>query len=269
MKKRITFLIVAFLFLCRISFGDIIMDNVHYVEKCVKITNLADYPDVAFLGFVPRSARSSDTYLISSSQCLTKGYKYNDFNVFAVNKTYLEGKDLKKIDLPSDSNAISSNVYLEILGYYVHDSIRISGVEQYYQVIGFSNTSVVLHKWKEVTKYNNRTPDLIKTFAYEGDVSKLSQKLPVGANYPAKQNIIEVYPNPTDKNVHFRIRSSYMGPVPLEIVTMGGEVVKSSSIYKAGIIVDYDVPVAHIAKGTYLVNVKFGNTVESQKIVIQ
>lgn len=269
MKKRITFLLVVFLFLGRISYGDIIIDNAHYVEKCVKITNLADYPEVALLGFVPPSAMSYDTYLISSSQCLTKGYKFNDFNVFAVSKAYLEGKDIKKIDLPRDPNAIRSNIHIEVFGGYVHDSIPISGVEQYYKIIGFSDMSVILHKWKEVTKYNNGTQDSTKTFAYEGEVSQLSQKLTVGINGLQNRHSIELYPNPADKNFHLRINSKYLGAVPVEIVTMGGKMVKSFTINKNGLIVDYDVPVGNIAKGTYLVNLKFGKNVESRKIVIK
>ena len=33
-------------------YDDIIPENSHFVEKCVKITNLNDYPDVSLIGYI-------------------------------------------------------------------------------------------------------------------------------------------------------------------------------------------------------------------------
>lgn len=269
MKKRIIFLLVVLLVLSKISYGDVIPGYFHTIVKCVKITNVDDYPDVSLLGFIPPGSIYWDSYVVTSSQCLTRGYFPVDFNIFAVNKSYLIGKDIKKLDLPKDPNAIQANIHIDPLGYHVNDSIHISSIEEYYKIVGFSETSVILHKWKEVTKFNDGTPDSTKTFAYEGEVSQLSQKLTVGINPLQSHSSIELYPNPAHKNFHVRINNKYLGAVPVDLVSQGGKIVKSITISKTGLIVDYDVPVGNLAKGTYFVNLKFGKNVESRKIVIK
>ena len=269
MKKQIIFLVLVFLLMSRISYGDVIPDHSHYVTKCVKIINIDDYPDVSLVGFIHPWSMGFGTYLISSSVCLDKGYRFNDFNVYAVNKAYLTGKDINQMDLPKDPNAMLAYPKIEPYCGYVNDSLPISGLEQYYKIVGFSNTKVVLYLWKEVTKFNDGKPDLTKTYTYDGEISLLSQKITVGINSLQNHPGIELYPNPAQKNFHVKINNSYLGTVPLELVTMGGKVVKSMNLNKSGIILDSELQIANIAKGAYLVNLKFGKIVESRKIVIK
>ena len=243
--------------------------NSHYVTKCVKITNLDNYPDVSIIGFILDVGMSYDTYLITSSECLTKGYRFNDFKVFAINREYLVGKDILKIDFPKDPNALASNIAIEPNADYVDDSNPITAIEQYYKIVGFSKTNVVLYLLKEVTKFNDGKPDLTKTYTYDGEISLLSQKITVGINSLQNYPGIELYPNPAQKNFHVKINNSYLGTVPLELVTMGGKVVKSMNLNKSGIILDSELQIANIDKGAYLVNLKFGKIVESRKIVIK
>ena len=108
MKKLIYLLVLIPFLLSKICFGDVIVVGIHYVEKCVKITNIDDYPEVSLLGFTPGPVKY-DTYIISSTKCLSTGYKGNFFYIYAVNKAYLEGKNLQKLDLLKDINAIKSN----------------------------------------------------------------------------------------------------------------------------------------------------------------
>lgn len=269
MKKLIYLLVLIPFLLSKTCFGDVIIGNVHYVEKCVKITNIDDYPEVSLLGFIPPSSAPYDTYIINSSQCLTKGYKYNDFNVFAINKEYLIGKDIKKIDLPRDPNAISSNLHIELYGGYLNDSIPISGIEQYYKIVGFTATSIVLHKWKEVNKFNNGKPDSTSTYTYDGEISELYQKIQTGIHSYQSSSNIELYPNPAKKIIHFKLIGNDQGIVPIEIVTLNGKVVKSLTLRKNGILLEYDIPLENIRSGAYLVNIKLGAKVESRKIVIK
>lgn len=253
----------------KLSYGDVINIGEHYVQKCVMITNIDDYPEVSLLGFVPTGVINYDTYVISSSQCLTKGYKYNDFNVFAVSKEYLAGKDIKKLDLPRDNNAIPSNIRIEPFGGYLNDSIPISATEQYYKIIGFTANSLVLFKWKEVNKFNNGKPDSTKTYDYEGDLSKLYQNLQVGIHSNRYLTSIELYPNPAQKNFHLKINNLYQGSVPIELVTMDGKIVKSLTLSKTGSVLDYDIRVENFDKGAYFLRLMFGEKVEFKKIIIK
>ena len=269
MEKLICLLVLIPFLISKTCFGDVIVVNVHFVEKCVKITNVDDYPDVALLGYPHPGAMNYDTYFISSSECLIKSYTYNDFYIFAINKEYLTGKDIKKIDLPKDPNALPSNIHIIPNGDYVNDSIPISGIEQYYKIAGFSSTSVIFYKWKEITKFNNGKPDSTSTYTYDGDLSKLYQNLQVGIHsnqYPAS---IELYPNPAQKIVHLKINNAYQGKVTLEMTTLGGKTVRYLNLVKAGLILDYDIHIENLAKETYLVNLRFGPRVESRKIIIK
>ena len=269
MKKHIIFLVFVLVLMNKTGYCDVIEINTHYVDKCVKITNIDDYPEVSLLGFIPPSAAPYDTYVINSIDCLTKGYKYNNFNIYAVKKEYLIGKDIKKIDLPRDPNASPNNIHIELYGGYINDSISISSIEQYYKIVGYTTTSVVLYKWKEVNKFNNGKPDSTSTYTYQGDSSQLYQKIQTSINSNQYQSSIELYPNPAQKIVHLKINNTYQGKVTLEMTNIGGRTIKFLNLVKTGLILDYDIPIGNLAKEAYLVNIKFGNRVESRKIVIK
>ncbi|MFH6994631.1 hypothetical protein [Flavobacterium sp. FlaQc-48] len=49
--KKLLFL-VPFLLFFQASYCDVVPLNSHYYEKCVKIINIDDFPDYAFIGFV-------------------------------------------------------------------------------------------------------------------------------------------------------------------------------------------------------------------------
>jgi len=268
MKKLIYLLALIPFFISKTCFGDVIVIGVHYVEICLKITNIEDYPEVCLLGFSQGSIKY-DTYIISSSKCLSTGYKGNFFYIYAVNKTYLEGKDLQKLNLLKDINAVNSNMQINGFGSYVDDSSHISAIDQYYKIAGFSSNSVILYKWKEVNKFNNGKPDSTSTYTYDGEISELYQKIQTGIHSYQSSSNIELYPNPAKKIIHFKIISNDQGIVPIEIVTLNGKIVKSLTLRKNGILLEYDIPLENIRSGAYLVNIKLGAKVESRKIIIK
>lgn len=269
MKKQLLLVMIVLFAFGIISYGDVIINDRHHVQKCVKITNLDDYPDVALLGFVPPGTVHYDTYLITSAECLTKGYKYNDFNVYAVSKTYLEGKDIKKIDLPRDPNAVPNNIHIELFGGYLPDSIPISGIDQYFKILGFSKTEVILHKWKEVTRFNNGKPDSTTTYVYAEPVIQLYQKIQTGIDVKEIRPSFKLFPNPANKAFHLKINNMYQGIVPVQIVGPDGRVVRLSNLEKYGYTLDREMNVENLPRGTYTVCLKFGKVVENQKIVIR
>jgi hypothetical protein len=268
MKTQLLLVLIAVL-VSKLSFGDIILSNTHYVAKCVKITNVEDYPDVAFIGYSFWGDMGVSATELSSSECLNKGYKFNGFAVYAVNKGDLKGKDINKINYPTDPNTFPSNIAIEPYRGYVHDNIPISGIEEYYKVMGFSDTNVILFKWKQVTKYNNGKPDLTETFTYDGEVSQLYQKIAVGTNFSKQPSAIEVYPNPANKNVHLRITNNYSGTVSVELITSTGKVAKAFQINKLTSILDHEFSDSNVAKGACFVKVQMGKEVEYKKIVMQ
>lgn len=266
MKTQLLFVLVAIL-MSKVSFADIILPHTHYVSKCVKITNLEDYPEVTFVGYGYMGGESRNVTELSSTICLDKGYKFNHFAVCAINKSYLQGKELSKINFLEDFNVLISNTINPLKG-YVHDSIPISGLEEYYKVVGFTESKVILYKWKQVTKYNNATPDLIEYFAYDGEVSPLYQKITPGVIAFKRPSCLEVFPNPANRNIHIRINDNYTGTIPVELITSKGEVLKSFNLNKSASIHDFDIPVAEVSKGAYLIKVKMEQVVEYEKIIL-
>jgi len=271
MKKLICLLVLIPFLLSKTCFGDVIVTDVHHVEKCVKITNIDDYPEISLVGAVipPNDPFDTEFYILTSSECLPRNFRNCDFNIYALSKDYLKGKDLQKIDFPKDPNAIASNIKIEPSGGYINDSIPISEIQQYYKIAGFTKTSLILYKWKEVNKFNNGKPDSTSTYTFDGDISKLYQNIQVGIHLNQYQTSIELYPNPAQKNFHLKINNLYQGSVPVEMVTMDGKIVKSLTLSKNGSVLDYDIRVENLDKGAYFVRIIFGEKVEFKKIVIK
>lgn len=268
MKTKLAFFTIIMLLLITNGYCDIILDNTHHVDKCVKITNIEDYPDVCLVVYV-NEVMSYPTYIVSSANCLTKGYKYNVLNVLAVNKSYLSGKDISRINWLKDAHALPSNIKIEPEGGYVHDSIPISGIEEYYRIVGFSDSNVIIYKWKQVTKFNNGKPDLIENIEYAEPTIPLYQKIMVGTHPSQNPSAIELYPNPATKKIHLRITDNYTGPLSVELVTSTGKAMKTISLHKLSSVFDYDIPVANVAKGAYLVKVQLGKVIEYEKIILK
>lgn len=263
-KLKKILLFTASLFFYGTSFGDVIPSNAHYVEKCVKITNADDYQDISLIGVIFSVGGDNDCYLISSSMCLYKGYKFNAFYVYAVSNNYLAGKDIQELDWNNDKNAYRSCIDINPYYGYIADSNPLSAVEEYYEIMGFTDTTVVLHKWKEINKYNNGTPDSVTAFEYEGDLSSLFQHLPT-YNEPSG---FTVYPNPSAGTINIRIDNSFYGSVKLDIIALNGRTVKSYLIKKEYNRIHFGVAATGLSKGTYLLKFQCGEMVEAKKVLI-
>lgn len=267
-------LILSFLF--QNIYCDVIPDNSHYVEKCVKITNIADYENLTLLGYVWHwGSVSTDpdheyTYEISPSTCLSVGYHLNSMDVFAVNTKYLTGKDMNELDLPNDAHAIKSN--LEIYPYcgYVDDSIPMIEINEFYQIIGFTDTSVVLHMWKEIIKYNNGSGDSVKIYEYEGDISSLKQEAPAGLkDMDASSENIHVYPNPAEKYFNTDITNNFIGAVEIRLFSSNGSLLFSTTMFKNTEEVSTKIPFDNYAPGVYFLRIRFGDANETRRIIIK
>ena len=266
MKSTPSFLVMLGLFVFKASYGDVIPDNSHFVENCVKITNLSDYGAISLIGHV-RSVMSDDyNYLISSAKCLEKGYKFNSLEIYAVSNEYIEGKEIEDLDLPNDEHAFKSTVQINPSGGYQHDSIPVSAIEKYYKIIGFTNNEVVLHEWKEIISFNNGSTDLIQIFEYEGDASGVFQNLP--ENGKIDNTRTDVYPNPDHSCFHLKMSNRYTGNVNIEMIKMSGEIVKKLSIEKNTIMDHYELSVYGLSRGSYIIKLMFGDMTETKKIII-
>jgi hypothetical protein len=266
MKNYRISLIIAFLFLSKISYCDVINIGSHAVTKCIKITNIEDYPEISFIG--QTEGYQSWNYLMTSTKCLTGGTSEDWFYLFAVNKTYLQGKDITKIDWLKDKNGLPSNIRINPRRDVVGDSIPIYSIEQFFKILGFTDTSVVLFKWKEVENDINGDVLSENEFTYNGDISKLFQQIPLEINSNRYSSTFTLYPNPAKQNVWLKIGNFYEGTVPVEIYSFGGKLLKTITLSKTGFVHDSIIPIENLSKGIYFVTIRFGIMTETQKLIL-
>lgn len=159
MKKLFIYILFSlsfvFLFSSVVS-ADLIPPNSHSLNRCVKVVNLNEFPDVVLIGYVTGPmVESSETNQIKNNECLSKGYKFNSL------KIYWNTKDRpNSID---QNNLLLDNV--EVYGGYIDQNNPLEKEEIEYSIAGFSSGKLILYKSKQTQEYNNGTPKKVETFA--------------------------------------------------------------------------------------------------------
>ncbi len=175
--KRLKYAILLLLIILTTnSQGDIIITKSH-TRNSHKIINLNDYPEITvFVVYkdknFPQFAHMGFSRVYKSG--VIRKHVFCSMELFAVKKEYLENVDDKDIDWEDKKNVIKSNITI------LPDSDKtdlqdIREAEHSYNIVGFSDTTMVLYKAKQVCKYKNKQPDLVQYCDYEGDLSKLYQ----------------------------------------------------------------------------------------------
>jgi hypothetical protein len=240
------------------------------VEKCIKITNLSDYPEISLLGIIYElQGGIGDAYIVNSDVCLNRGYRMCKFEIYAAKNNYLAGRNLIETDWESNENALLSSIPLEPYKGYVYDSNPLNKIEEYYKIAGFTETSIVLYKWKEIMQYNNGLEDSVKTFEYNGDIQGLSQQIPAGIHKPSPYSDIRLYPNPAKGSITVGSINSFNGDIRIELFNVKGKVVKIFLLEQAGNNTGYLLNVSKLPHGMYFLKIHLGEYTEVRKVIIQ
>lgn len=268
MKKLKLFATIILLLAFKVSFCDMIPPNSHYMEKCVKITNLDEYANITLLAYTSGPMKI-DTYKITSTNCLSGAYKFTSLTIYAVKNSYLKNKSITSLDLPNDKNALKTNIKIQQNSGYISDSDPTISLNQYYKIAGFTDTSVVIYLWKEEIEYNNGAADETKSYNYEGDVSLLYQDLfPTNIETKKMYSSIELSPNPTKNYCNLIINNFYNGSISAEILSIQGKKLKTLQYNKTGYCLNERIYVYDLPKGTYIVKIFLGDVIESKKLII-
>lgn len=153
----------------------------HYVDSCVKITNLNEFPDITIVG-VYRDAMEDGTngFLINNNECIKEGYKFTRLAVGWIDK--IKPIDLENLKVDDSGLPTEINILSEDLSFYVgevKDNTYIKAITKEY-IIKQKGGSIYFVQSKEITEYNNNKPTKIETF---GDQDKKTE---------IKKNDIEV-----------------------------------------------------------------------------
>ncbi|MFB9079483.1 hypothetical protein ACFFLS_06320 [Flavobacterium procerum] len=163
MKKL--FFILPFLLLFQTAYCDVIPPNSHRVGKCVKITNIKDFPDYRIVLFsLDAMEGRNESSLVNPYDCIKRVYRYNRPYIVAAKKSYLEGKVLDSIDWLHDKNVLQSNIDVDTYEAIVSNDTAVAAVEEYYKIITITQTELILYKYKEIVNFNDGSPISVKTY---------------------------------------------------------------------------------------------------------
>lgn len=92
--------------------ADVIPPDHHPVARCVRITNLDEFPDIVLVGgYVPVSSpQTVERYIVDADSCLTKGYKFNSFHLFWILRSYFEKTGLENLPLGNMLPSVSKRM---------------------------------------------------------------------------------------------------------------------------------------------------------------
>jgi len=277
MKTVKSIIVIALLLVSKLSFCDIAPSNTTYVDVCVEITNISEYPGVSLIGMqssiITSTPQTKSSFTINSNTCIQVGSsKYSTFSMYAVRSSYIAGKDISTVDWSKDKNAISPNVTIYPYGYYVEKTSTVSSIKHYYKIVGFTDKNIIMYEWKEVTMYNNGDADKVVLSGFSLDVSTLSQTIttPItGSSIQTNNSVFVIYPNPTAKELHLKISNNYSGNVLVKITNAEGKVVKSSNVLKDTGYLDFLLYVDMLKKGSYVVSIMMDETVDSRLLMVE
>jgi hypothetical protein len=250
--------------------ADIIVPDAHQVASYITISNLDEYPEISLIGAIyPWQGPIISAYVIEPNTWLARGSRMTRFEVFAVRNNYIAGKSITDIDWASDINAFPSSIDLETSLGWIPNSNPLVTTESYFKIAGFTDSSVVMFKWKEIRKYNKGLADSVKTFEYSGNLQSLSQTIPSGIQHQNRYSGIRVYPNPARETITIGSIEGYTGVVKAELVNTNGKVVKLYRLLEGADNSVYPLSISRLSPGLYFLKIHLGEFTEVRKVVVE
>jgi hypothetical protein len=156
-------------------FADVIPPNSHYVQRCIKIAGLEQFPDIALVGAIAGPMITGyERSLIQPDACLSKGYKFNRFYIVWTMRAYLDSVGLADLDLASllgSRKAAAAALPVGLLSdqidpgsYYVPDDDPLVNEEKVYTLYLDGANAPALYLSQQTSQYNDGTPARMETF---------------------------------------------------------------------------------------------------------
>lgn len=158
--------------------ADVIPPNSHPLERCAKVVNLDKFPDINLIAVVTGPMiDSSEISIIKNNECISKGYKFNNIDI------YWNTKDKASI-IDVNNSLIKS---MDVHGGYVNNSSSLKKETVEYSVVKSGSGKYSLQKTKltsestgsnlvKVEDFNivdgNTLPDVVSL--------KITKKLKIG-----------------------------------------------------------------------------------------
>lgn len=164
--------------------ADIMPPGMKSFDRCVKISNIEEFPDVVFIGYITGPViRCENPYVITSDECLTQFYKANDLTIYAVDRDYLDTVGLENIYFETDPNIRGYTLEFNPDWDYAIIVNPLVEEEIYYSIAGFNDTELILYESKKISKYVG-LPDRTEIFE-KSEVNDL--RLTINSSLPDSQ----------------------------------------------------------------------------------
>ena len=161
------FVVLVLLLLGTFVSADVIIPNTHFVDKCVKIINVESFSDYVIVEVItgPGSGGNSppEVNQLDSNICMRKGYKYNRYAVYAIEKSYFDSTSTFDLNLDS-SKVFKSNIAIEPYGGYVPDSDSTVKIDLTYKIIDIKDGNLNLGKVAGNTSFSKNIFEIIACF---------------------------------------------------------------------------------------------------------
>jgi len=143
----------------------------HFLERCVKIVNLDAFPEISLIGYYTGPMiEKYEVYQIKNNECLTQGYKFNEFSI------YWNSKDQIIID---EKNLVLKSI--EVDGGWVDEKDPIKKENIEYSIFKSNDGQIHLQKTALISEYNNGIPNKVEIFPL-GDKKIENKKVETEAN---------------------------------------------------------------------------------------
>jgi len=147
LRKILGILIVVGMFLNCSSIACADIAPLPRVPRCVKIDNINQWTEYYLIGYVSWLGSKVEAYIIEQDECLEKsGYKFNQFKIYAMPKSYVDSRGLHNLDPGTDENAVPVNVYIELNGTLASEDETLLSEEITYSIIDITDDELILEE---------------------------------------------------------------------------------------------------------------------------
>lgn len=181
-------LIISVLGILLINFAsaDVLPENSHPLNRCVKFVNLNNFSDVVLIGYYTGPTIGWGAYQIENDKCLDKGYKFNTLYIYWTTKEKFHSINLVDLKLVSKKvawgggvddkgNTVYYDIYspadlilllddIDPYGGYVNENNPLINETIEYSVAGYSDGKLIVYKSKRSYEYNNGQSTKVETF---------------------------------------------------------------------------------------------------------
>lgn len=176
MKKLQITVVFLFVIVCFNVSGDIVMTGVTpRVKIYVSLLNPDKLPGYKIIGLTQIMIDNARPRPFIVEE---KKYYHSQFiqtvSFVAVKESYLNGKNLNDIDWQNDKNVIKPNLKVHPADHAFSNHIENMKID--YTVIGFTDTSMVLHRSSDLFQFRDKNrADSICKYEYKGDLKGLTK----------------------------------------------------------------------------------------------